>query len=414
MRDSLRLGSIGGVKVGANWSIFVLVGLVAYALATSSLPSSAPGYPRWQYWAAGLLAGVALFAGVLVHELAHAVAARKARMRVDGITLWFMGGFTRIEGDERPGSEVVIALVGPLASVLLGGAALGIGLATRGAGWSLVTSTLAWLGGINIFLGVFNLIPASPLDGGKVLHGVLWRFTHNRWLATRLTAGTGTLLGGLAVAGGFVALEMGYVTDGITLGLLGWFVLSSAKGEQLAGRARHVLGDVRVSDIMRPAVIAPGWLTVSRFWEDWASHYPGAAFLLERWAGEGWAGVVTAQQLASVPPGLQSAIRAQDIALPLAMPDPGQAQALGASNLPQWGRGAGSKGALSPEDPALAIAGRPGAALPVVEAGRVVGVVLASDVAAMVARGTPVPRRTWGTAGMWPPEPATATFHLRP
>jgi Zn-dependent protease len=405
VQDSLRLGRLGGVRIGANWSIFVLVGLVAYVLATSSLPSSAPGYPRWQYWAAGLLAGVALFAGVLVHELAHALAARKARMKVDGITLWFMGGLTRIEGDERPGSELVVALVGPLASVVLGGAVLGVGLATRGAGWALVTSALAWLGGINVFLGVFNLIPASPLDGGKVLHGVLWRLTHNRWLATRLAAGTGTLLGGLAVAAGFVTLEMGYFTDGFTLALLGWFVLSSARGEQLAGRARYVLGDVRVSDIMRPAVIAPGWLTVSTFWEEWASHYPGAAFLLERWAGDGWAGVVTAQQLGSVPPSLQASVRAQDIAVSLAsFPSQTMPAAPETSSRvePLGGVVDASKGPLSPSDPALAIAGRPGAALPVEDAGRVVGIVLASDVAAMVARGTPVPRRTWSGAGAWP------------
>jgi len=403
MQDSLRLGRLGGVRIGANWSIFVLVGLVAYALATSSLPASAPGYPRWEYWAAGLGAGFALFAGVLAHELAHAVAARRAKMHVDGITLWFMGGFTRIEGDEGPGSETVVALVGPLVSVVLGGALLGIGFAIRGAGWSLVTSSLAWLGGINVILGLFNLIPASPLDGGKVLHGLLWRVTHNRWLATRLTAGTGTVLGAVAVVGGFVTLEMGYFLDGFTLAMLGWFVLSSARGEHLAGRARHVLGDVRISDIMRPAVIAPGWLTVATFWNEWASHYSGAAFLLERWAGDGWAGVVTAQQLGSVPPSLQGTVRAQDIALPLAVLPSGPSGSSGSSGA--------DRGALRPSDPALAIAGRPGAALPVEDGGRTVGVVMASDVAAMVARGRPVQPRTWG-AGVWPPAPAPS--HLLP
>ncbi|MCL6091695.1 MAG: site-2 protease family protein [Actinobacteria bacterium] len=394
MQDSLKLGRLGGVRVGANWSIFVLVALVAYALATSSLPAGAPGYSRLAYWVAGVAAALALLVGVLLHEVAHAIAARRAHMRVDGITLWFMGGFTRIEGEEYPRSELWIALVGPLTSIVLGGAVLGVALGARSAGWPLVASTLGWLGGINILLGLFNLLPASPLDGGKVLHGALWWATGKRYLATRLTTGTGTVLGALGIAGGFITMEMGDFVDGIVFALLGWFVLSSARGEQMAGRARYVLGDVRISDIMRPAVIAPGWLTVSAFWSEWASQYPGAAFVLEQWAGEGWAGVLTAQQLGSVPPGLQASMRAQDIAVPLASPPAGS-----------------GKGALSAGEPALAIAGRPGLALPVEDNGKIVGVVMATDVAAMVARGIPVPRRTWGST-VWPP--VTATSHIYP
>lgn len=394
MQDSLKLGRLGGVKVGANWSIFVLVALVAYALATSSLPAGAPGYSKLAYWVAGVAAAIALLVGVLLHEVAHAIAARRAHMRVDGITLWFMGGFTRIEGDEQPRSELWIAFVGPLTSMVFGGAVLGTALLARNSGWPLAASTLGWLGGINILLGLFNLLPASPLDGGKVLHGVLWWATGKRYLATRLTTSTGTALGALAVFGGFITMEIGDFMDGIVLALLGWFVLSSARGEQVVGRARHVLGDVHVSDIMRPAVIAPGWLTVSAFWSEWASHYPGAAFLLERWAGDGWAGVVTAQQLGAVPPGLQGSMRTQDIAVPLATPPAGS-----------------TKEHLSAGEPALAIAGRPGAAIPVEDNGNIVGVVMAADVAAMVARGTPVPRRTWGS-NLWPP--ATAATHLFP
>lgn len=384
MQDSIKLGRLGGVKVGANWSILVLVALVAYALATSSLPAGAPGHSRLAYWTAGAAAAFALLAGVLLHEVAHAVAARRAGMRVEGITLWFMGGFTRIDGDERPRSELWIALVGPLTSMVLGGAVLGVALGARDANWPLAASTLGWLGGINILLGVFNLLPAAPLDGGKVLHGALWWATGKRYMATRLTAGTGTVLGAAGILGGFITMEMGDFVDGIVLALLGWFVLSSARGEQVAGRARYVLGDVQISDIMRPAVIAPGWLTVGAFWKEWASHYPGAAFLLERWAGDGWAGVVTTQQLGSVPPGLQVAMRAQDIAVPLTFPQAGS-----------------GRETLSQGEPALAIAGRPGVALPVEDSGKVVGVVMATDVAAMVARGTPVPRRTWGSP-VWP------------
>jgi Zn-dependent protease len=394
--DSLRLGRVGGVRIGVNWSLFALVGLVAYSLATSGLPGDVAGYSSAAYWLAGVLAAVALFIGVLVHEIAHAIAARRAKLPVDGITLWFMGGLTRIEDDSgNPLTELVIALVGPLASAAVGGVCLGFAVLTQSAGWSLAAGALRWLGFINILLGAFNLVPASPLDGGRVLHGFLWWATRNRWLATRLTAGAGTLMGAACVMAGFLALEQKdlqkYLLDWMALLMMGWFVLSSAKKEQVSGRAQHVLGEVRVSDIMRPAVIAPGWLTANAFWNEWAAPHPEAAFLLERWGGGGWSGALTAQRLAAVPPGMQWSVRAQDIALPLpAMPGPdGQAP-------------------LAPNQPAMAIAGRSGAALPVEDHGRVVGVVLAPDVAALVAKGAPVPRRTWVTqwAGMAPPGPS--------
>jgi Zn-dependent protease len=397
VQDNLSLGRLGGVKVGVNWTLFALGALVAYFLATSRLPADVPGYSSSAYWLAGTVTAFVLLAGVLVHEAAHAIAARRAKMRVDGITLWFMGGVTRIEGDSRsPAIELIIALVGPIASCALGGVSLGLSVLAQHAGWQLAAGSLTWLGAINLLLGVFNLLPASPLDGGRVLHGLLWLVTKNRWLATRLTAGAGTVLGaGCAFAGllMFDGRDGSDALDGIVLLATGWFVLASAKREQLAGRAQYVLGDVRISDIMRPAIIAPGWLTVNAFWNEWVSHYPDAGFLLESWGGDGWSGVVTAQQVAAVPPGMQWSVRAQDIALPLP-----------ATPVPE------GQVALAPAQPALAIAGRAGAALPVEDNGAVVGVVIAPDIAAMVARGTPVPRRTWANA-LWPTvPPATSRY----
>jgi hypothetical protein len=296
---------------------------------------------------------------------------------------------TRIEGESNnPATELVIALVGPLTSAALGGISIGLSVLAQDAGWSLAAGSLAWLGAINLLLGLFNLIPASPLDGGRVFHGFLWWVSKNRWLATRLTAGAGTILGAACAFIGILLFgERGDAVDGVILLMMGWFVLAAAKREQLSGRAQHVLGEVRVSDIMRPAVIAPGWLTVSTFWNEWVKPYPEAGFVLERWAGGGWAGVVTAQQLAAVPPGMQGSVRAQDIALAMA-PSPAP----------------DGSAPLTPSQPALAIAGRAGTAIPVEDNGAVVGVVLAPDVAAIVARGTPVPRRTWGTA-LWPSTP---------
>jgi hypothetical protein len=313
--------------------------------------------------------------------------ARRARLQVDGITLWFMGGVTRIEGEDvKPSVELTVALAGPLTSALVGAVSAGLSVLVSNAGWALAAGSLRWLALISVLLAGFNLLPASPLDGGKVLHGTLWGITHNRWLATRITAGAGIGLGALCAGFGLMVFAQGDQPDGLVLLLMAWFLMSSAKREQLAGRAQHVLGNVHVSDIMRPAVIAPGWLTVSAFWANWVTRYPEAAFVLERWDGQGLGGVVTAQHLAAVPPGLQGSMRAQDVAFPL--PPTGQP-------------------ALGPADPALAVAGRGGMALPVRDGPAIVGVVLAPDIVAMVNRGTPVEHRTWAgfrpaTSPTWP------------
>ncbi len=281
---------------------------------------------------------------------------------------------------------LVVALVGPLASGVIGALSLLLAWPAQNAGWALTAASLRWLGLINLLLGVFNLLPASPLDGGRVLHGLIWSVTKNRWLATRLAAGAGMVLGVACGLLGLLAFDQSDALDGVVLLVMGWFVISSSKREQLAGRAQHVLGDAQVSDIMRPAVLAPGWLTVSAFWNEWVNRYPDSAFLLESWGGNAWKGVVTAQQLAGVPPSMQGSVKAQDVALPLAPPAPED------------------QAPLSPDQPALALAGRTGAALPVVAHGATVGVILAGDIAAMVFRGaTPVPKRTWAT--LLPPTP---------
>src|SRR5487761_1838377 len=269
MRDSFKLGRIGGIAIGANWSLLALGATVAYILADRQLPLSVPHYGAGAYWLAAIATAVSLLVAVLVHELAHAVVARRAKLRVDGITLWFMGGVTRIEGDtESPATELSVALVGPLASGAIGGLGLLLSNWAQSSGWQLAAAALYWLGTINLFLAVFNLQPASPLDGGRVFHGLVWWLTRNRWWATRASAGAGILLGSMCAALGWFTFGTDALA-GAVLMIMGWFIITSAKKESLLGRAQHVLGQVRVSDIMRPTYIAPSWLTVDAFWNDW-------------------------------------------------------------------------------------------------------------------------------------------------
>jgi len=319
VRDSIRLGRIAGVTVGLNWSLPVLAVLLATGLAGSSLPSSAPGYDSWAYGVAGSLAALAFLAAILAHELGHAVVARRQGLGVDGITLWALGGLTRIEGDAAsPAGELRISGIGPLVSLALGLGLGGLGLALGALGWSpLVAAALDWLGAINLILAVFNALPGAPLDGGRLLHAALWRHHGDRLRATETASRVGWVLGLAMVALGFV----GFVFSGfggLWLALVGWFLMTASRAEQSQARLHHGLEGLRAMDLMSPdPVRGAGWVTVQAFMDDYAPAARPAAFPVDAWSGR-LAGLVTVDQLRSVPPAQRSVRRVIDVAWPLA------------------------------------------------------------------------------------------------
>ena len=182
MTESLSLGRIFGIRVGLNWSLLVVIALIAWTLATGSFPSSAPGYGAGAYWIAGLVAAVVFLASLLAHELAHSIVAQRRGVRVDGITLWLFGGVSRLSGEANSArAETLITVVGPLTSLVLGGLFLLAGAGLAGAGASkLVVATVNWIGAINLTLGIFNLLPAFPLDGGRILRALIWARSGDR------------------------------------------------------------------------------------------------------------------------------------------------------------------------------------------------------------------------------------------
>jgi Zn-dependent protease len=172
---NIPLARIAGFAVKVNWSVLVILWLFTWSLA-SSLPVTAPGYTTRTYWLAGLCGATVLLASLLAHELAHAIVARRAGVKVVDVTLWLLGGVTRLGNEATtPQTAFRIAVAGPVTSLVL--AAL---FAT--AGWELQSLGVAriavgvawWLAGINALLGVFNLLPGAPLDGGQVLRAWLW------------------------------------------------------------------------------------------------------------------------------------------------------------------------------------------------------------------------------------------------
>jgi Zn-dependent protease len=194
-------------------------------------PRADPHLSRATYAAMGIVSAFLYLASILLHELGHALQARRAGVETDGITLWLLGGVSRFRGGfTTPGAEFRTAAAGPLVSLVLGGLFVGLAQAVRSP--VAVGAVAAWLGYMNLILFVFNILPALPLDGGRVFHAVLWRASGDRARATRIAAAIGRAFGYLLVAGGLALLFLARDTwGGVWLALIGWFLSQAAGAE---------------------------------------------------------------------------------------------------------------------------------------------------------------------------------------
>ena len=240
MRQTVTVGRIAGIAVGTSWSAIVTLAVILDLLARNALPAAVPGQTAMTYWGFGA-GGTVCFAGALIaHELAHALVARRHGVGVRSVTLWLLGGVTRLAGDPAtPAADIRIALAGPATSVLAGAVFFGTAAAVSSAGGPRVaTATLLWLAVMNGILGFFSLLPGVPLDGGRVLRAILWRYRGDRRQAGRVAAGTGSVIGGvLAVLGVTGILITHAFVAGLWLVALGWFMASAATAGQRAATA---------------------------------------------------------------------------------------------------------------------------------------------------------------------------------
>ena len=319
MRQSFSLGRISGIQIGVNWSVLVIVVLLAYGLAVGQFPAAAPHHPVAEYWFAAVVTAVAYMGSLLAHELAHSLVARRNGLQVEGITLWLLGGVSRLQGEVAdPAAEVRIAGVGPLVSLILGVVFSLVAWGVHAAGVrGVLVAALAWLGGINILLAVFNVIPAAPLDGGRLLRAVLWRITGDRLKAAAWSARSGQVFGwALVVVGGYLVL-VGRNYSWLWFVLLGWFLISAATAEGQQAMLQSRLRTVPVWQIMtRDPVTVPASATVAQFLTDYQRRYRYSAFPVV--ADGQTVGLVTVHRIGQVAPGEQGHTTLGDIACPLA------------------------------------------------------------------------------------------------
>lgn len=259
MRSTIHLGRVAGIQLGAHWSVLLVAALIAWTLGAAILPEVEPGHDVLAYWLVGVGAAVLFFASLLAHELGHSLIARRQGVEVREITLWLLGGVSKLGADSGSAiDELRMAAIGPAISLVLAAAFGVVAVVVDLAGIStLVAAGLYWLAGTNLLLGLFNLIPAFPLDGGRILRAFLWRRHGDRVRATMSAARAGQAFGYALIAIG-IAQFLFVGAGGLWLVLLGWFVTQAAQAEAAMVTQRELLSGVTVRDVMTPdPVVAP-------------------------------------------------------------------------------------------------------------------------------------------------------------
>jgi Zn-dependent protease len=268
----MRLGQIAGIEIAVDWSLLIIFWLIFSSLALGLFPQWHPEWSATQSWLTALAAALLFFGSVLVHELAHALVGRTRGVVIRRITLFMFGGMAQME-NEPPSwrSELVMAIVGPLASLAIGVSCLWLVTAISGpleidpdnpqavfAGLGSFTTLLAWLGPVNIMLGLFNLVPGFPMDGGRVLRAILWAITGNLQRATRAAARGGQGFAFLLMATGImmvlglrVPVLGGGLLGGLWLALIGWFLNNAAIMSYRELLVRESLAHVPVAQVMQ-------------------------------------------------------------------------------------------------------------------------------------------------------------------
>lgn len=318
MRASIRLGRIAGVSVGLNISVLVIVAILVFGLAFGRFPIAFPGSSPAAYLLAGAVAAVLFLASLLAHELAHAVMAKRYGIEVSGITLWLLGGVAELRGEPRsPGADVRIAAIGPATS-LAAGAVFGLltWLVSAAGGTPLLAGMFGYLAVVNVLLAVFNLIPAAPLDGGRVLRAALWAWWGDRVRAAVAAARAGRAFGYFLIALGLLHVVSGLGLQGLWLALIGMFLVNVASAEEQQTQLGATLHGVRVGDVMseRPITADPGE-TVTDLVERIVMRHRLSTYPLVDEHG-GFLGLVTLNRIRAVPPQARVTTRLRDIACP--------------------------------------------------------------------------------------------------
>jgi Zn-dependent protease/CBS domain-containing protein len=312
---SVRLFRILGFEVRADLSWIVIAVLITWSLASGVFPHYYEGLSSGQYWWMGIVGAFGLFGSIIFHELSHSLVARRHGMPMKGITLFIFGGVAHMS-DEPPDakSEFAMAFVGPLSSILIGVVFLGFAYIANVSNWSTpVYGVIRYLGVINLLLAGFNLLPAFPLDGGRVLRSILWRWKNNvRW-ATRVASSIGSAFGiALIVLGAFTFITGGFIA-GMWWFLIGMFIRNASQTSYMQLLYRKNLEGEPVKRFMKtePVTVSPS-TSLEDMVEDYIYKYHYKMFPVV--ADDKLIGCVTINQIKSVSRDDWGTVTAGDLA----------------------------------------------------------------------------------------------------
>jgi Zn-dependent protease len=261
-----------------------------------------PDYPTITYWVAGTVSSLGLFACVLLHEFSHCAVARKLGTPVRQITLFIFGGVSEMAQSESnsPSAELLTTIAGPLASLGLGLIFLAIAAVAKHTADRISIEMLRYLYYVNFLLAGFNLIPAFPLDGGRVLRSYLWHRTGNLQQATKSAARVGEIFAMTLIGIGVFSVLSMHIIPGIWLLLIGLFLKSSAENEYRSFELRHGLQDMKLGEIMTPPVSVNTSMTISQFVNDYVFHYHYRVFPVTEL--NRFIGMIDIRSIKAVPP----------------------------------------------------------------------------------------------------------------
>jgi Zn-dependent protease/CBS domain-containing protein len=250
--DRIRIARVIGIPIYLHFSWVIIFALIVWTLSTGYFPDKYPNLPASSAWAKGLVASLLFFVSILLHELGHAVAALRRGLRTWSITLFIYGGVAQLERDPEDGrAEFWMAAAGPAVSLLLAGSFyLCAGLPLLGPGAVAVARYLAF---INLALALFNLVPAFPMDGGRLLRGALWA-SLGKARATQIASGAGTFFALFLMVAGVFAVLRGDPLGGVWYILIGWFIKDASAASYQQVRLDEALRGVSVRDAMVEAV----------------------------------------------------------------------------------------------------------------------------------------------------------------
>ncbi len=312
---AIRIGRLAGIPVGVHPLWLVIVALITVSLGSDYYPREAPGLSEDAGYALGMASALTLFAGILAHEFGHALVARRNGVEIEEIDLWLLGGVARMRNDSpNAGAELRFAAAGPAvtAGLLALFAAVRFGLGDGTADW--LRAFLDYQIYVNAAILAFNLLPAFPLDGGRVLRALLWKRSGSRETATATAGQVGAGCGWVFVALGVMS-ALGGAPAGLWFALIGGFVVLAARSERSRVMMEHDFAGVTIGDVMAAnPVTIPEWLTADGAIESHVRKHLFSAFPVVDSEGHG-AGLLTLESLRRVPPAERGLRRVSEIAL---------------------------------------------------------------------------------------------------